>query len=82
MSYILALYHNNVARLNKKNVECGPRVKKVAHPWSRLSSFLTVENFSAVKTWDLKLFPKIGTVNQENVKNRDFRGLRLLRLGF
>jgi hypothetical protein len=34
--YYIAQYCKNVARLYKKNVECGPRVKKVAHPWPRV----------------------------------------------
>jgi hypothetical protein len=28
---------NNVARLYQKNMGCGPRVQKVAHPWVRLT---------------------------------------------
>ena len=31
MTY-MAQFHNNVARLYKKNVECGPQGKKVATP--------------------------------------------------
>ena len=35
----------------KKNVECGPRVKKVAHPWSKhqLSKTSTVQNINCLK---------------------------------
>jgi hypothetical protein len=49
--YYIAQYRKNVARLYKKNVECGPRVKKVAHPCFRLTLKTLSELGNLLRSW-------------------------------